>query len=302
MTNAKNDQIRLSYLTATKNKLPYLKIGLKKVIAQKMPDEEILIADGGSSDGTPEYLAELKAQGKIDYFISENDFGESHALNKLFLIAKGKLIKIINDDDAYYFPAIEACKKFMLEHTEIDILGMSGGSIKHKSPSEFYVCQLSNCVQDYEKWQKDHTPFEFAVLGIMLRRSSIPVLGFWNLSFTMADTEYTFRVTAGKANVAWYTGSAYVYIKNQDGVTWVRRHRVANEIARLRKFYLDEDPQPLLIRKLKEFKHNLRLLIGKIKREKVSDFPVEWSEMARLSEDWLEERSKAEKPEFLYKK
>src|SRR3990167_8862320 len=124
--------IQLSYITATKNKLPYLKLGLEKVIAQKKPDEEILIADGGSTDGTREYLAELKVQGKIDYFVSEQDFGESHALNKLFLVAKGTLIKIINDDDAYYFPAIEACKEFMLAHSQIDILGMEGGSIKHK--------------------------------------------------------------------------------------------------------------------------------------------------------------------------
>lgn len=294
-------QINLSYLTATKNKLPYFKRGIEKVIAQKKPDEEILIADGGSTDGTREYLAELKAQGKIDYYISESDFGESHALNKLFLVAKGTLIKIINDDDAYYFPAIEECKKFMLSHPAVDILGMEGGSVKHKTPSELYVCQVAGYKDGWVKWSKDRTPFDSSVLGLMFRRSSLPVLGFWNLSFTMADTEYTFRVTAGKANIAWYTGSAYVYIKNQHGVTWVRRNRVAKEIARLRKFYLDEDPPNIVIRKLKALKRNLLTLVSKLKGEKGSDFPVEWAEMARLSEDWLLERSKVEKPEFLFK-
>lgn len=302
MINAKSIQINLSYLTATKNKFPYFKRGIEKVIAQKKPDEEILIADGGSTDGTREYLAELKAAGKIDYFISEPDFGESHALNKLFLVAKGTIIKIINDDDAYYFPAIETCKKFMIEHPAIDILGMEGGSVKHKTPSELYICALTDCTKDYKKWQKDHTPFQYPVLGIMLRRSSLPILGFWNLSFTMADTEYTFRVTAGKANVGWYTGASYVYIKNQNGVTWVRKNRVANEIARLRKFYLDEDPPNFIIRKLKDLKRNLGVLISLIKGEKVSDFPVEWSVMAKLSEDWLLERSKVEKPIFIYNK
>ena len=68
--------ITLSYLIVTKNKLPYLESSLEKVIDQKKPDEEILVADGGSTDGTKEYLAELKAQNKIDYFISEKDFGE----------------------------------------------------------------------------------------------------------------------------------------------------------------------------------------------------------------------------------
>ena len=295
-------RINLSYLTATKNKLPYFKRGIEKVIAQKKPDEEILIADGGSTDGTKEYLAELKAQGKIDYFISEKDFGESHAINKLFLIAKGTLIKIINDDDAYYFPAIEACKKFMLEHPAIDIMGMGGGSVKHKTPSEFYVCQLTNCVHDYEQWQKYRTPFEFAVLGIMLRRLSLPLLGFWNLSFTMADTEYTYRVTAGKANVAWYTGSAYVYIKNQHGVTWVRKNKISNEIERLKKFYLNKNSEPYIIKKLKILKGKILGVLSSRNTCQRIDSLGTWSELVLLSDNWLIERSKKEKPEFLYNK
>src|SRR3989344_7989206 len=152
--------INLSYLIVTRNKLTYLKNGLGKLILAKKPDEEILIADGGSTDGTKEYLAELKAQGKIDYFISEPDFGLAHALNKLFLVAKGTLIKIINDDDAYYFPAIEACKKFMLDHPKVDILGMEGGSVKHKTPSELYICQVAGYKDGWLKWSKDRTPFD----------------------------------------------------------------------------------------------------------------------------------------------
>lgn len=292
--------IELSYITATKNKLPYLRRGLEKVIAQKKPGEEILVADGASTDGTREYLTELKAAGKIDYFISEADFGESHALNKLFLAARGTLIKIINDDDAYYFPAIEACKKFMLEHPEIDILGMEGGSVKHKSPSELYICQVAGYKDGWKKWKKDHTPFDSSVLGLMFRRSSLPILGFWNSSFTMADTEYTFRVSAGKATMAWYTGSAYVYIKNQDGVTWVRKHRVANEIARLRKFYLNEDLPPYPIRQLKELKRYLLAKKAWFQGHRNTDFPVKWSDMVVLSETWLEERAQEEKPEFLF--
>ncbi|MDP3962617.1 MAG: glycosyltransferase [bacterium] len=298
MTN--ESPIKLSYITATKNKLPYLRAGLEKVIAQKKPGEEILVADGNSSDGTKEYLAGLKADGKIDFFISEADFGESHALNKLFLAAKGTLIKIINDDDAYYFPAIEACKKFMLDHPEIDILGMEGGSIKHRSPSELYVCQVAGYKDGYMRWQKDRTPFDSSVLGLMLRRSSLPVLGFWNHSFTMADTEFTFRVTAGKASIAWYTGSAYVYIKNQDGVTWVRRNRVANEIARLRKFYLNENPPTYPIKKLKQFKRFLLKIYSRLSGHASSDFPMEWLKMVELSEKWLEEKSVEERPKFLF--
>lgn len=293
--------VELSYLTATKNKLPYLKKGLERLISNKKENEEILIADGGSTDGTLEYLEGLKRAGKIDYFVSEPDYGESHALNKLFLIARGTLIKIINDDDAYYYPAIQDCKAFMLAHPDVDMLGMGGGSFKHETPSKLVVRQVAGYEENYRKWQKDRTPFEFAVLGIMFRRSSLPILGFWNLSFTMADTEYTFRVTAGNANVAWYAGSAFVYIKNQDGVTWVRQNRVANEIARLRKFYLDEDPEWFMSKKLKAAYYSFRRSLTFWKNEPTQMFPTPWSELHATAEAWLEKRNKEEKSEFLWK-
>ncbi|MEN9524552.1 MAG: hypothetical protein RL536_621, partial [Candidatus Parcubacteria bacterium] len=120
-------QINLSYIIVTKNKLRYFRQGLKRLCEQKKDDEEILIGDGDSNDGTKEYLAELSSSRKIDNYISEPDYCESHALNKLFLKARGTLIKIINDDDSYYFPTIAACKEFMLEHPEIDVLGTEGG-------------------------------------------------------------------------------------------------------------------------------------------------------------------------------
>src|SRR3989344_6121978 len=118
--------ITLSYMMTTKNKLSYLKISLEKLIAAKKPDEEILVADGGSTDGTQEYLRVLKDSGKIDFFISEPDCGIAHAFNKLTLVAKGTFTTFITDDDVYSYPDISACKSFMLEHSDIDIICSEG--------------------------------------------------------------------------------------------------------------------------------------------------------------------------------
>ena len=109
----------LSYIIATKNKLPYLKVGLEKLIANKKQDEEILVADGASTDGTKEYLAELKNLGKIDFFISEPDYGLAHALNKLVLQSRGELVKYVSDDDTFNYKVMQECKKFMIEHPEM---------------------------------------------------------------------------------------------------------------------------------------------------------------------------------------
>ena len=63
--------INLSYIITTFQKLPYLKIVLPELIANRLDDEEIVIIDGGSKDGTAEWLQELHAQNKIQQFVND---------------------------------------------------------------------------------------------------------------------------------------------------------------------------------------------------------------------------------------
>jgi glycosyltransferase involved in cell wall biosynthesis len=269
------------------------------LIAHKKQDEEILVADGASTDGTPEYLAELKAAGKIDWFVSEKDFAESHALNKLFLAARGQVIKIINDDDAYYFPAIEACKNFMLEHPEIDFMGTEGGSFKHETPNRQVIRKVVGYEQNYRKWKSDHTPFEFAVLGLMFRRSSLPILGFWDLSFKNADAEYTFRSTAGPGKLAWCLNPSFVFIRTKEGVTMNNLKRMRAETLRLRKFYLGENPPSSLLIALKRPFRNMREMLYARKHKPASESGGSWSELYQEGEQWLIEQNRGKEFKFL---
>ena len=287
----------LSYVIVSKNKLPYLKIGLEKLISAKKPDEEIFVADGNSTDGTKEYLEGLKSAGKIDFYLSEPDYAESHALNKLFLIAKGIIIKIINDDDAYYFPAIEASKKFMLAHPEIDILGMNGGSFKHDTPNTQILRQVRGYEENFIRWKKEGRPFDFAVLGLMFRRSSLPLLGFWDLSFKNADAEYTFRSTAGKAKLAWCRASSFVFIRVPEGVTMKNLKRMGDETLRLRKFYLNENPPSRLLIAIKKPFRNLREIMAVRDRKPTSG--GSWKDLYEEAEKWLKQENMNKKIEFL---
>src|SRR5438552_17918629 len=97
------DKISLSYLLTTYNKLSYLKEVLKTLMDNRKDDEEIIVTDGGSTDGTREYLQKIYQDGKIDQYISEKDFGEAHGFNKGIMKARGELVKIITDDDVFDF-------------------------------------------------------------------------------------------------------------------------------------------------------------------------------------------------------
>mgnify|MGYP001560264958 CR=1 FL=1 len=264
------------------------------------------MADGATTDGTAEYLAELKAAGKIDYFVSEPDFAEGHALNKLFLAARGDIIKIIYDDDAYYFPAIEACRNFMLEHPEIDLLGTEGGSFKHKTPNQQIIRLGAGYEANYRKWKADHTPFEFAVLGIMFRRSSLHILGFWSVSFKNADAEYTFRATAGPANLAWCLNPTFVFIRTKEGVTMNNVKRMREETLRLRKFYLDEDGPSTLLSAIKGplrvLRETVRARTDKVQKKTSASADIHdgsWSQLYQEAEQWLIEKNRGKKFEFL---
>lgn len=219
----------LSYILVTRNKLPYLQTALTELLANKREGEEIVVVDGGSTDGSVEYLTKFFEGGDIDQFISEPDKGIGHATNKGFLMAKGELLKTLTDDDVLYFGEIQKCKAFMLAHPEIDVIGMNGIT---DDENEY------RREEDFLLWKTTpYHPFMFFELGAIFRRSSIPIFGLFDTSFMFCDAEYTIRITAGKASMAWYTGIAWKHISNPSSTNINQSHVWKAESARLRKMY-----------------------------------------------------------------
>lgn len=228
--------INLSYVITTFNKLPYLRITLPLLAEACRADEEIVIADGGSTDGTAEFLAQLKAKGKIHHFLSEKDFGEAHGTNKAILLARGKLIKIMTDDDVYSFKMIAECKNYMLTHQEIDILGTNG--FYYNSMLSKQTALISNDQSLlFKKWSDSNRSFMFTGLGIMFRNKSLALLGLFDPNFTIIDYEYTLRVTSSKAKLAWFTGHTFVNIINPNSNSRRYWRKLYQEKLRLHNFY-----------------------------------------------------------------
>ncbi|MBU6321339.1 MAG: glycosyltransferase [Patescibacteria group bacterium] len=219
----------LSYILVTRNKLPYLKTALADVIAHREPDEEIVVIDGGSTDGSAEYLKECLERGEIDQLLSEPDRCIGHGTNKGMLLAKGKLLKTLTDDDIVYYDHIQKCKAFMLEHPEIDVIGMNGIT---DDEQEYHR------EEDFLLWKTTpYHPFMFFELGAIFRKSSIPLFGLFDTSFVFCDAEYTIRITAGKSRLAWYTGIAWKHVSNPDSTNIKQQEVWRRESARLRQMY-----------------------------------------------------------------
>jgi glycosyltransferase involved in cell wall biosynthesis len=201
----------LSYILTTYNKLDYLKIVLPLLIENCSEDEEIVITDAGSSDGTSEYLIELYNQKKIHQFISEKDFGESHGTNKAILLAKGQLIKIITDDDLFHYPTIKLAKQKMLLDGSIDVIGFDGFGYNMDSAT----ANKRNVWKTYLEWKSNKKPFIFSGLSIIFKKSCLPYIGMLNSTQKAIDFEFTLRITALKQiNFAWIKNWGFINVAN----------------------------------------------------------------------------------------
>jgi len=194
----------LSYLITTRNRLPFLKITLEKLINELQPDEEIIVVDGNSADGSKEYLQQLFDGGKIRQFISEPDKNQAHAWNKAMLMAKGALIKKIIDDDVYDYAAIRGCKEFMLTNAWIDICISNNLEGSLTEPARIGI---TGRLPQYRQWKDGIIKsFTFSDVSMLIRKSSLSFLGLYDTQFKMMDWEYALRVSYLQASIAYFTG------------------------------------------------------------------------------------------------
>ncbi|MBQ9407331.1 MAG: glycosyltransferase [Desulfovibrio sp.] len=82
---------------------------LDSVQEQTWPQEKIehLVVDGASTDGTPEFLERLLAEGKIQALVSKPDTGVYEAMNRGLCQARGDAMLFLNSDDALEPQALE---------------------------------------------------------------------------------------------------------------------------------------------------------------------------------------------------
>jgi glycosyltransferase involved in cell wall biosynthesis len=110
----------ISVVTPSFNQVSFIGEALASVRLQNYSNCEHLVIDGRSTDGTVDMLRNLTA-GNMSW-ISEQDSGQSEALNKGFRRAKGEIIGWLNSDDRYRAGCFEHIVQAFKDNPEIDIL------------------------------------------------------------------------------------------------------------------------------------------------------------------------------------
>lgn len=94
--------MKVSLLVTVYNVKKTLPITLRSIEEQDYPDLEVVIVDGGSTDGTVELIQAFAArmEGRQDLsvrWVSETDDGLYDAMNKAFRMSTGDVVAVCND-------------------------------------------------------------------------------------------------------------------------------------------------------------------------------------------------------------
>ena len=87
----------ISIVVPSFNQAQFIELTLQSLLSQDVEGLEIIVVDGGSTDGSVEVIRRYADQ--LAAWSSEPDRGQSHALNKGFAQARGEWLGWLNSDD-----------------------------------------------------------------------------------------------------------------------------------------------------------------------------------------------------------
>ncbi len=204
----------ISVVTPSLNHGKYIEETIKSVLLQEGDFYiDYTIVDGGSTDKTIEVLEKYeeliksrewkpKCLGTEFRWTSEEDRGQTHAINKGFKNAKGEIVSWINSDDLYYENAFSTVAEHFRINAETDFLFGDGDVINETGDLQWEWLSRPyhfNLLRSYHYLWNDFTNY-IMQQATFWRKSVHEKIGLLDdsLHYTM-DIEYWLRI--GKAGI-----------------------------------------------------------------------------------------------------
>ncbi len=142
--------MKISVITINYNNLAGLEETFSSVVNQSYSDKEYILIDGGSTDGSKEFI-EANAD-KLTYWVSEKDNGLYNAMNKGIQKSIGDYLIFMNSGDMFFNGDVLS-EVFIKEHTSDILCGSTiykysqGGILRKPRPLGVMEHELPFCHQ-----------------------------------------------------------------------------------------------------------------------------------------------------------
>ena len=118
---------KISIAVPSYNYAQYLTTCLESIRQQDYKDFEVLIADGGSNDGSLEIINKLCAEDHRFRLVSTADEGQADSIHKAFQCASGDFLCFLNADDCYLASdTLNSVVQAFEDYRTVDIISFGG--------------------------------------------------------------------------------------------------------------------------------------------------------------------------------
>lgn len=175
------------------NQAQFIRETIDSVLSQQGVEKEVLVVDGGSTDGTVEIL---RSYGEAIQWVSEKDRGQTDAINKGLRRARGDIVAYLNSDDYYLPGALVKVQEAFESHPET--LWVTGDGIIVDAHGK----RIQQPIALYKKiWRKVGFPQSLYVMNCIIqpstfwRKEALEQVGFFDerKHYTM-DYDYWLRL------------------------------------------------------------------------------------------------------------
>lgn len=111
---------KISVVVVNYNLATYLDDALQSVLDQGYPNLELIVVDGGSSDGSQAVIERYR--DRLHWYVSEPDRGQYDAVQKGFSHSTGEIMYWLNSDDMLQRGALFVVAEVMTVFTEVEWL------------------------------------------------------------------------------------------------------------------------------------------------------------------------------------
>ena len=126
----------ISIITPSFNQGNFIEETILSVLNQSYKNIEYFIIDGGSTDNTIEIIK--KYEHKINFWISEQDKGQSDAINKGLKRATGDIVAWLNSDDLYLPDTLQTVATIFENNPEVDVVYGDVEQLYSNGHSDYY--------------------------------------------------------------------------------------------------------------------------------------------------------------------